>query len=56
MVRQHLKSCNQNVAGPLVLTGENQAAATQAASMFINIPSVKLQTLAVLLQQAERDA
>jgi len=57
MVQQHMKSCNQNAAGPLLLAGENQAAsAIQAVWRFLNNPHVSLAALVEPLRQAGRDA
>lgn len=57
IVQQHMKSSNQNAAGPLLLAGENQAAsATQAVWRFLNNPNVSLGDLVEPLRQAGRDA
>lgn len=57
IVQQHMKSSNQNAAGPLLLAGDNQAASvTQATWRFLNNPSVSLGDLMEPLRQAGRDA
>jgi hypothetical protein len=57
MVQQHMKSCNQNAAGPLLLAGESRAAsATQAVWRFLNNPKISLVALVEPLRQAGRDA
>lgn len=56
MVQQHMKSANQNAAGPQLLAGEGRAAsATQAAWRFLNNPNVSLTDLVEPLRQAGRD-
>ena len=57
LVQQHMKSANQNAAGPALIAGENQAfSATQAAWRFLNNPKVELTDLIEPLREVGRQA